>query len=329
MKKFVTSFFLFLIAFCALAQTKTAVRSGNWNDKDTWSPAAVPVSGDRVIIPEDIVVSIKGDIYKTSAPDLEISVSGRINFEPSGVLNLGVNSTIQLVSSSSMITSSGTSSELIKINNVTKYNGRADGATLTGPAYASATTGSSSEGGGFSPVPLPITLTHFAAKASNGTVVLTWKTAMEEGASHFEIERSADAMRWERLVSLPVRGANTTYSYTDALPLGTTGFYRLKLVDLDETFAYSPVAKVVGHVAASLQVGPNPATNFLNVSLSQSGSRLLQLQVLAAGGQLVKQLSAAPAGYTRLTLDGFPRGQYYLVVKDGAQVVESRAFVVR
>jgi hypothetical protein len=77
-----------------------------------------------------------------------------------------------------------------------------------------------------------------------------------------------------------------------------------------------------------LQFGPNPATNYLQVTLSEPGSELLQLQILTASGLVVKQVTVASTGFIRLNLEGTPRGQYYLVVKDSQQVLETRAFIL-
>ncbi|ANE51576.1 hypothetical protein SY85_14750 [Flavisolibacter tropicus] len=311
----------------AFGGTKTlAVNNGEWGTASSWSPSGVPADGDNVIIPASYTVVIKKDIYKTF-PNLYIIVNGILDFDPSGKLDLGINSTILLSSSSSKIQSNGTGSEVISIGGVQKYNGSTDPASISGPAFTSKDTPTSP--GGFDYFPLPIKLTHFAAKAQGETVVLSWQTGQEEKAAYFELERSANAQQWQHQATLPAKGSNTTYTYTDAIPLSATGYYRLKLVDVDGRFAYSPVVSVSHTASRSLLVSPNPASSYLQVSLSQPGSQLLELQVINAAGQVVKKQAAASTGYTRLTLEGLMSGTYYLIVKSGAQVLESRGIVVR
>jgi hypothetical protein len=324
MKKFVALCSLFLISLLAFAGTKRlTVDNGDWSTGSSWLPAGAPADGDEVIIPEGYTVIVKRAVYST-APNLYITIYGTMKFEPSGKLELGVNSIIQLLTTEAKILSNGTPSELITIAGTIKFNGKTD-VSVSGPAYTSADTED-----GFDPVtPLRIQLTHFAARDSQDGVVITWHTGLEENADRFEIERSANARQWQLLATRPTKGKNITYTYTDALPLPITGFYRLKMIDIDGSFAYSPVVKVAGNSITSLQLGPNPATSYLAVTFSQPGNQLLRLQVLNTAGQVVKEKVMASTGYIRLDLEGLTRGQYYLVVTDNQRVLESRAFLIK
>jgi hypothetical protein len=329
MKKFVLCFAYIFITLYAFGVSKTPrFTTIDWGTANDWSPSGVPANGDEVTIPSGYTVYLKKSVYKSSTPDLHITIAGTLAFEPSGQLELGIGATIKLESSASMIQSSGTGSELIKIGTEIKFTGKMIPSTVTGPAFASIETGEVPSG--FTPTPLPIKLTHFSARTRSETVVLTWHSSLEEGADHFQVERSTNAFQWYPLATVATRGSNSSYTYTDAAPLSTASMYRLKLVDADGTYSYSPIVRVAASgPSIGLQLGPNPATNYLQVTLAQPGSQLLQLQVLTASGLEVKQVTVASTGFIRLNLEGLARGQYYLVVKDKQQVLEQKAFVVK
>jgi hypothetical protein len=92
-------------------------------------------------------------------------------------------------------------------------------------------------------VPLPVVLTSFAGQVSAAGNVLHWNTASEANNDHFEIERSTNGQDFVQIGR--TAGAGTTasthaYQFTDAAQ-ATTSYYRLRQVDFDGTFSYSPV----------------------------------------------------------------------------------------
>jgi hypothetical protein len=86
-------------------------------------------------------------------------------------------------------------------------------------------------------------MTEFTAVLNNDkTITLDWNTQMEVNSSRFEIERSADGDSWTAIGSVMAKGNSsmvTKYSFTDAQPLSGTNFYRLRMIDLDNSFGYT------------------------------------------------------------------------------------------
>lgn len=94
---------------------------------------------------------------------------------------------------------------------------------------------------------LPVTLTSFNASSTNAGVKLTWKVEKEINLKQYLVEKSFDGIAYEPVgVVLPT--ANNIvkdYSYIDATVNHLDMvFYRLKIVDLDASFKYSPVVAV-------------------------------------------------------------------------------------
>ncbi len=97
--------------------------------------------------------------------------------------------------------------------------------------------------------PIPVELTSFNADVDENGITLKWATATESNNSGFDVERSSNNIRFDKIGS--VKGNGTTsevqqYSYKDADI--TTGkgkaYYRLKQVDFDGSSSYSDVITV-------------------------------------------------------------------------------------
>ncbi len=111
--------------------------------------------------------------------------------------------------------------------------------------------------------PLPVELLSWSVKKSfDGVCELSWSTASQLNFSHFEVEHSANAQEWQILTS--IQGEGTTnelknYNYTHTMPLDGRNYYRLRMVDLDETFEYSEIITVQVIAKQAFTLSPNPA----------------------------------------------------------------------
>jgi hypothetical protein len=98
-------------------------------------------------------------------------------------------------------------------------------------------------------VTLPVEWLSFETQAIERGIQLDWQTAWEKDNDYFEIERSFDAAHWELLETLDAVGNSqdvTNYSYID-LDEGLKGliYYRIRQVDLDGSFSFSPIRKEI------------------------------------------------------------------------------------
>ena len=156
----------------------------------------------------------------------------------------------------------------------------------------------------------PVTLTDFTATPTGDAVHLDWATASETDNYAFHLERSADAVAFQRLASQPATGAADDYRYTDRSPLPGRSYYRLVQEDLDGTLHQLGVRSVDRtYPAAAISVYPNPTADYLFVSA------MGPLTIFdAAGRNLTARVpvSAAHGTERRLDLRGLPRGTYVL-----------------
>lgn len=211
--------------------------------------------------------------------------------------------------------------------------GHTGGTGGNGPVAKSMNTGSSQEnesgttGGGNNLgtvtivclLSLPVELTDFKAQIHReGGVRLHWQTATEKNNHGFDIERSIDGKHWSALAFVSGHGNSATlrdYIFHDENPHRGINYYRLKQMDTDGKFEYSPM--VVADVSANgteLSVFPNPSGTgelaFRVVSLAE-GHALLEIFDWA-GYKLYKEQHDIFEGTTvfPVSLATFPKGTY-------------------
>ncbi|MEM9833681.1 MAG: hypothetical protein AAF944_23830 [Bacteroidota bacterium] len=98
--------------------------------------------------------------------------------------------------------------------------------------------------------PLPVVLTDFTARLERPSVRLEWATASETNSEFFSIERSTDGLSFEEVGRNQAAGESSdirNYRYVDegvANRLTGTLYYRLRMVDFDESYEYSNTVAV-------------------------------------------------------------------------------------
>ncbi|WP_353718329.1 SdrD B-like domain-containing protein [Dyadobacter sp. 676] len=174
---------------------------------------------------------------------------------------------------------------------------------------------------------LPVKLVSFSARREQGQVQLDWQTAEETNSSHFIIERSSNGKDFSPIGRVKAAGESSVrnmYSYSDLSATAGSNFYRLKMVDLDETYAYSRIVVVkLDSRAASLY--PNPAID--EVSVADAGdSSVTKVQFFNPGSQLVLESSQNQ----NINVSGIPAGTYLVrTVRSDGTVNVNRLVIAR
>lgn len=94
---------------------------------------------------------------------------------------------------------------------------------------------------------LPVSLLSFNASVTDKKVLLQWKTATETNSAHFEIEKSLNGNTYQKTGSVNAAGNSTdtrSYSFIDDKYNNVAIYYRIKIVDRDGRFTYSPVVLI-------------------------------------------------------------------------------------
>jgi Secretion system C-terminal sorting domain len=185
-------------------------------------------------------------------------------------------------------------------------------------------------------VVLPVELLEFEAKpVDNSSVRLTWTTASESNNDRFELERSQDGDHFEFFGSVKGAGnsvSQKSYVYTDLLPFSQTSYYRLKQVDYDGKFIYTPLRPVTLTDVQNIQIYPNPNNGnelFLNVDDLQANE--VSIYVTDITGKLVtSELNEKSASGNRMKMV-FPQklasGTYLVNIKTAQKSYSCRLIV--
>jgi hypothetical protein len=174
---------------------------------------------------------------------------------------------------------------------------------------------------------LPISLVSLKAKWVADKVSLEWTTASETNSSHFEIERSTDNSVFRKIGETRAAVNSVipkSYSCIDSFPVNRTGYYRLKLVDNDGKYKYSPVVSLqAGNTDAMIRsIYPNPFISEMQINLSLKKEQVIRVRVSDARGQSVLQQDhACNRGNNSIVinnLSALPGGMYLVeIVADG------------
>lgn len=178
---------------------------------------------------------------------------------------------------------------------------------------------------------LPVTIVDFTAQKQNNNVLLKWYATFETNFRRFEIERSVDGTGFYTISS--VDGNNLgNYHFIDAqLPSGPMAYYRLKLVDMDGSFSYSPVEAVrLNNNISNAIVYPNPSAGPVKISLTQALKNNTQLRVVDVAGRVVKTFSANKGVYSiDINVSGLSAGRYFILLNDQQQVIRQSLVVIK
>jgi hypothetical protein len=165
---------------------------------------------------------------------------------------------------------------------------------------------------------LPIILSGFTAAAgTEGSVKLTWSTQLEQNSGRFEIERSVNGSDWNTAGTVQANGNSSSsinYAFLDASPLQGTNYYRLKLVDLDGSSVYSEVKVVETAAISHISFFPNPARDFVNVTLGATGSSTATVRIINQAGAVLQEKKAQAGATVTFSLQQYTTGFYVLSV---------------
>jgi hypothetical protein len=138
--------------------------------------------------------------------------------------------------------------------------------------------------------PLPVTLTSFSVKKGEGqTALLAWATTAETNSDRFEIQHSMTGKVWKKLGSVTANGESSTmvtYTFTDEIPENGNNLYRLKMIDKDESFAYSRIRSIAFSIAVKMIIYPNPTTDLLTLEVDDM-SQIRQIQLNDVTGKIL------------------------------------------
>jgi hypothetical protein len=163
--------------------------------------------------------------------------------------------------------------------------------------------------------PLPVEFMTFNGTNSKTGVVLTWQTLTELNNKEFQVERSINGYLFKTIGM--VKGAGTVntpsfYTFTDKPDVSEIYYYRLRQVDFDGKYAYSPTVAVQYILKGEIKVYPNPVEAGSEINIMGYEDEIFIVEIYNSNLQMVSEHISDG----KLILDrNLAPGTYYIITK--------------
>ena len=177
---------------------------------------------------------------------------------------------------------------------------------------------------------LPVQFVSFKAELLSDKVLVSWATAQEQNASHFDVERSTNGRDFTKIGQVKAAGNSNVlvnYSFNDNNPVLGVSYYRLRQVDIDNRFVYTKTVIIRNEARGkAFTVWPNPVLDNVNVTLQSDKNQNLSLRVVDYNGRVVRtQVVNVTRGVNQITVNmsTLTKGMYVIqVVGDNLNLTE-------
>ncbi len=186
------------------------------------------------------------------------------------------------------------------------------------------------------PTPLPVELLTFSGQPLSQSIMLNWATASETNNKGFELQRSLDAKSYSTIRWVEGHGNSSSlneYGSEDKnVVKNVRYYYRLKQLDFNNEFRFSPVITAIlqNSTTFEYQVLPNPYRGQANITYSLNEEKIVLVEVLNSGGQVIATLAKGlqkPGSYSlpfSAKKTGYSAGVYTLRMVIGEEIFTSK-----
>lgn len=169
---------------------------------------------------------------------------------------------------------------------------------------------------------LPMELLTFTGHNEEEKNKIQWVTATEKNSQYFTVEKSKDGMAFEKMLDVTAAGFSTSpknYNAFDMTPYKEITYYRLKLVDTDNSFEYSNIIAINNKNLTDYisNARPNPTNSELEFDVNTNSKEKILIEIYSNTGKLVmSEEKVLESGYRSLNLDlnKYDSGIYLLKV---------------
>jgi len=163
-------------------------------------------------------------------------------------------------------------------------------------------------------ISLPLELISFTGEYNPKTTnnELYWKTASEVNSDHIEIEKSTDNSKWLQIGIEQASNKSTqptNYHFIDPSASIGINYYRLKLMDKNGSFSYSPTITLSRAETTETTVYPNPANDRIQISTTGNKLDYSNWEIYSTIGTLVKSGIEFSEG---IRISELNNGYYYI-----------------
>lgn len=189
--------------------------------------------------------------------------------------------------------------------------------------------------------PLPVELVNFRVQLNqNGKKInLFWETKTEINSYLFEVQKQVVAENWLTIGKVPGHGNSNSpkeYSFSDGETRSGNINYRLKMIDNDGTYEFSPTVSITTLQPTTLQVDqnyPNPFNPKTTISYSLPQHSFVTLRVYDILGKEVAILinGEQSAGNYSIDFSGnnLTSGTYIYRLNAGGQIATKKMILMK
>ncbi len=177
---------------------------------------------------------------------------------------------------------------------------------------------------------LPVSFKYFSTLRNGNSVLVKWITSTEQNSKGFVIERNNGDGIWVEAAFVPSKAvggssdSDLAYQFTDANSSKSITQYRIRQVDLNETFKYSDIRSVRGlEQKGGIILYPNPSNDGKINIVFEDRNVTRDVAVTDMGGRVVKQLRSVSSN--SVTIENLVSGMYTIRVSipsTGEQIIE-------
>ncbi len=171
---------------------------------------------------------------------------------------------------------------------------------------------------GCSAITTPVKLADFTVSRNGSSAILHWSTVNELNTKQFGIESGTDGKTFRSIGNVNA-GNNSDllqqYSFTDQQLRTGNNFYRLKIIDNDGSFSYSPVKKIYYSNQGGISLYPSATTGALFLEVNTNVREQAAIHIYDQQGRLLSRQTVQLAnGFSKISLsvDALPAGAYRL-----------------
>jgi hypothetical protein len=175
-------------------------------------------------------------------------------------------------------------------------------------------------------ISLPIKLLSLQGGLSNNETVINWSVAENESGQYFQVEKSLDGKSFiaAGIVFNTTKKGNELYTYREAKT--HYDYYRIKVLNKDQTIAYSKIVVVknsAGNANEELRLLQNPVQSSVNFSYNSPLNTISSISIYTiTGTRLFTSKVAMHQGMNSYSLDisnKLASGTYILELQTGNQ----------
>ncbi|HQW13138.1 MAG TPA: T9SS type A sorting domain-containing protein, partial [Saprospiraceae bacterium] len=158
----------------------------------------------------------------------------------------------------------------------------------------------------------PLELISFTGRKNGDENVLSFMTTKGKNVTGFDIQRSEDGRNFGTIGTLAISTACEAlckYGYVDRQPVKGFNYYRIKILDKDNSYAYSNIVSILNGGQTEFLLSPNPVSDYISIP---EDALLSKFTLLNANGQFIK---GGKIETYKLNVSDLPGGFYFLIIE--------------